>query len=66
MSLKRVVVTGLGALTPIGKTVGEYWQGLEQGVSGCDYIKQFDITKFKTRFACDREKDEKNLLGVLL
>ena len=53
MSLKRVVVTGLGALTPIGKTVGEYWQGLEQGVSGCDYIKQFDITKFKTRFACE-------------
>ena len=53
MSLKRVVVTGLGALTPIGKTVGEYWQGLEQGVSGCDYIKQFDITKFKTQFACE-------------
>ncbi len=53
MSLKRVVVTGLGALTPIGKTVGEYWQGLEQGVSGCDFIKQFDVTKFKTRFACE-------------
>lgn len=53
MSLKRVVVTGLGALTPLGKTVSEYWQGLSDGVSGCDYIKQFDVTKFKTRFACE-------------
>jgi 3-oxoacyl-[acyl-carrier-protein] synthase II len=53
MALKRVVVTGLGAITPLGKTVGEYWQGLEQGVSGCDYIKQFDTTLFKTKFACE-------------
>ncbi len=53
MDLKRVVVTGLGALTPLGKTVAEYWNGLENGVSGCDYIKQFDVTKFKTRFACE-------------
>ncbi len=53
MTLKRVVVTGLGALTPLGKTVNEYWQGLENGVSGCDNIKQFDVTKFKTRFACE-------------
>ncbi|MBS1732209.1 MAG: beta-ketoacyl-ACP synthase II, partial [Bacteroidetes bacterium] len=53
MALKRVVVTGLGALTPLGKTVQEYWQGLTDGVSGCDYIKQFDVTKFKTRFACE-------------
>ncbi len=53
MALKRVVVTGLGALTPLGKTVEEYWQGLTDGVSGCDYIKQFDTTKFKTRFACE-------------
>ncbi len=53
MVLKRVVVTGLGALTPLGKTVNEYWQNLADGVSGCDYIKQFDITKFKTRFACE-------------
>ena len=53
MDLKRVVVTGLGAITPLGKTVAEYWNGLEHGVSGCDYIKQFDVTKFKTRFACE-------------
>jgi 3-oxoacyl-[acyl-carrier-protein] synthase II len=53
MALKRVVVTGLGALTPLGKTVEEYWQGLTNGVSGCDYIKQFDCSKFKTRFACE-------------
>ncbi|MEO6254994.1 MAG: beta-ketoacyl-ACP synthase II [Ferruginibacter sp.] len=53
MVLKRVVVTGLGALTPLGKTVESYWQGLSEGVSGCDFIKQFDCSKFKTRFACE-------------
>jgi 3-oxoacyl-[acyl-carrier-protein] synthase II len=53
MALKRVVVTGLGALTPLGKTVDEYWQGLLDGVSGCDFIQQFDVSKFKTRFACE-------------
>lgn len=53
MNLKRVVVTGLGAITPLGKTVDEYWKGLEDGVSGCDYIQQFDVSKFKTRFACE-------------
>lgn len=53
MGLRRVVITGLGAITPLGKTVESYWQGLADGVSGCDYIKQFDVTKFKTRFACE-------------
>jgi len=53
MAFKRVVVTGLGALTPLGKTVEAYWQGLANGVSGCDFIKQFDCSKFKTRFACE-------------
>ena len=53
MELKRVVVTGLGAITPLGKTVDEYWQNLTAGVSGCDYIQQFDVSKFKTRFACE-------------
>ncbi len=53
MDLKRVVVTGLGALTPLGNTVAEYWQGLADGVNGCDFIKQFDASKFKTRFACE-------------
>lgn len=53
MTLNRVVVTGLGAITPLGKTVAEYWQGLEDGRNGCDFIKQFDCSKFKTRFACE-------------
>ena len=53
MALKRVVVTGLGALTPLGKSVDEYWQNLVNGVSGCDFIKQFDCSNFKTRFACE-------------
>jgi len=53
MELKRVVVTGLGAITPLGKTVSEYWEGLANGVSGADYIQQFDCAKFKTRFACE-------------
>ncbi len=51
--LKRVVVTGLGALTPLGNTVSDYWNGLSNGVSGADFIKQFDVTKFKTKFACE-------------
>lgn len=53
LPLKRVVVTGLGALTPLGNTVPEYWEGLINGVSGADFIKQFDVTKFKTKFACE-------------
>jgi 3-oxoacyl-[acyl-carrier-protein] synthase II len=53
MELKRVVVTGLGAITPLGKTLQEYWQGLADGVSGAGNITQFDTTKFKTRFACE-------------
>lgn len=53
MQLKRVVVTGLGALTPIGNTVPEYWQGLINGVSGSAPITRFDAAKFKTRFACE-------------
>jgi len=53
LPLKRVVVTGLGALTPLGNTVPEYWEGLVNGVSGADFIKQFDVTKFKTKFACE-------------
>ncbi|TCJ13257.1 beta-ketoacyl-[acyl-carrier-protein] synthase II [Flaviaesturariibacter flavus] len=51
--LKRVVVTGMGALTPIGNTVTEYWNNLRNGVSGCDTITLFDASKFKTRFACE-------------
>ena len=53
MQLKRVVVTGIGALTPIGNNVEEYWNGLINGVSGADFITLFDASKFKTRFACE-------------
>lgn len=53
MELKRVVVTGLGALTPIGNDIQSYWNGLCTGVSGADFITLFDAEKFKTRFACE-------------
>jgi len=53
MELKRVVVTGLGALTPIGNTIPEYWEGLKNGTSGCAPITYFDTEKFKTKFACE-------------
>ncbi len=53
LELKRVVVTGLGALTPLGNNIPAYWDGLINGVSGADIIKQFDVTKFKTKFACE-------------
>ena len=53
MELKRVVVTGLGALTPVGNTTADFWQGLSQGVSGADAITHFDTTHFKTKFACE-------------
>ncbi len=53
MKLKRVVVTGLGALTPIGNNVQEYWQSLINGVSGAAPITRIDASKFKTRFACE-------------
>ena len=53
MELKRVVVTGLGALTPIGNTVGDFWDGLSKGKNGCGPITKFDAEKFRTRFACE-------------
>ncbi len=53
MNLKRVVVTGLGALTPIGNNIDEYWDGLINGKSGCAPITYFDTEHFKTKFACE-------------
>ena len=53
MELKRVVVTGLGALTPIGNNIQQYWDGLKSGKSGCAPITYFDTEKFKTKFACE-------------
>jgi 3-oxoacyl-[acyl-carrier-protein] synthase II len=53
VELRRVVVTGLGALTPIGNTIDEYWKNLVGGVSGAGPITRFDTSKFKTQFACE-------------
>jgi 3-oxoacyl-[acyl-carrier-protein] synthase II len=53
MNLKRVVVTGIGALTPLGNNLNDFWNGLINGVSGANLITQFDASKFKTRFACE-------------
>ena len=53
MAFRRVVITGLGALTPIGNNLDEYCKNLFEGVSGADWITQFDASKFKTRFACE-------------
>lgn len=53
MELKRVVVTGIGAITPLGKTFPETWENLKNGVSGCAPITRFDASKFKTQFACE-------------
>jgi 3-oxoacyl-[acyl-carrier-protein] synthase II len=53
MELKRVVVTGIGAITPIGNTLNDYWTNLVNGIPGADTITLFDASKFKTRFACE-------------
>src|SRR5436189_1288396 len=53
MELRRVVVTGLGALTPIGNNIEEYWNGLINGISGAAPITYFDASKFRTHFACE-------------
>jgi beta-ketoacyl-acyl-carrier-protein synthase II len=53
MELKRVVVTGMGAITPLGNSVNDYWNGLINGVSGADMITQFNASKFRTKFACE-------------
>lgn len=53
MQKKRIVVTGIGALTPIGNNLQAYWEGLINGVSGADMITQYDASKFKTKFACE-------------
>ena len=46
--MRRVVVTGIGAITPLGKNIAETWEGLKHGISGCDWITKFDTEKFKT------------------
>ena len=53
MELKRVVVTGIGAVTPLGNTAAETWQNMLNGVSGAAPITHFDASKFKAQFACE-------------
>ncbi|MBA7519495.1 3-oxoacyl-[acyl-carrier-protein] synthase 2 [subsurface metagenome] len=53
MELKRVAVTGLGSITPLGNNTSEYWDNLIKGTSGIDWITSFDASKFKTKFACE-------------
>lgn len=53
MTLKRVVVTGMGAITPLGNNLQDYWNNLIAGVSGADFIKGFNAEKFRTKFACE-------------
>ena len=63
MTLKRVVVTGLGALTPIGNTLAEYWTGLKKGQSGAAPITRFDTSRYKSKFACEvKDFDVSNFL----
>lgn len=51
--MKRVVVTGMGAITPLGDNIAKTWEGLKNGISGSDWITSFDTEKFKTKFACE-------------
>ncbi|MFW5644470.1 MAG: beta-ketoacyl-ACP synthase II [Bacteroidota bacterium] len=60
MELKRVVVTGLGAITPLGNNINDYWQSLINGVSGANMITRFDTEKFKTKFACEVKNFDPN------
>jgi 3-oxoacyl-[acyl-carrier-protein] synthase II len=60
MQLKRVVVTGMGALTPLGNSITEYWNNLRNGISGAGPITLFDAAKFKTRFACEIKNFDAN------
>lgn len=60
MPKRRVVITGLGAITPIGNSLQEYWNGLSNGVSGSAPITQFDTSKFKTKFACEVKNFDPN------
>jgi 3-oxoacyl-[acyl-carrier-protein] synthase II len=53
MELKRVVITGLGAITPLGNNIHDFWENIKNGVSGSDLITRFDTGKFKTKFACE-------------
>ena len=61
--MRRVVVTGIGALTPLGNNLHEFWDGLVNGVSGANMITRFDTEKYKTKFACElKNYDSESIL----
>ncbi|MCX6257602.1 MAG: beta-ketoacyl-ACP synthase II [Bacteroidia bacterium] len=60
MQIKRVVVTGIGAITPLGNNLRDYWDGLVNGVSGANIITRFDASKFKSKFACEVKNFDPN------
>jgi 3-oxoacyl-[acyl-carrier-protein] synthase II len=64
MEFRRVVVTGIGAVTPLGNTVDELWSNLINGVSGCEMITRYDSSKFKTRFACQVKNFDSEKYGI--
>ena len=64
MELKRVVVTGIGAVSPLGNTAAETWENLKKGVSGCGPITQFDASAFKTQFACEVKNFDPAQYGI--
>ncbi len=62
MDLKRVVITGLGTINPLGHNVPEFWDNLIKGVSGAGPITRFDASKFRTQFACEVKNYEPTLI----
>jgi 3-oxoacyl-[acyl-carrier-protein] synthase II len=64
MQLRRVVVTGLGAVTPLGNDLGTFWSALIAGQSGANFISQFDTTNFKTKFACEVKNFDATMYGI--
>ena len=53
MTKRRVVITGVGSITPLGNTVNDFWKNIMLGTSGSDFISRFDADRFKTKFACE-------------
>ena len=64
MELKRVVVTGIGTINPLGDNIQDYFRNLDEGVNGCGPITRFDTSLFKTKFACEIKNFEPSKYGI--